>query len=226
MAASEAIDGMIFDLDGTLADTIGDLGGSVNAALASRNLPTFRIEDFKMMVGDGFATLMRRALPAELAFDQDSFDAIVAEARSRYESDCLKTTKPFPGIQELLTGLVSRGIVLAVLSNKPQALSLSMVEALFPGLPFVAILGERPGVPRKPDPQAALGIARATGIPPGSWAFVGDSGVDMKTAGGAGMRAWGASWGYRSPEELRAGGAETIFDFPSDILVFLGKNPV
>ena len=225
MAASEPVSGIIFDLDGTLADTIADLAGAVNATLAEHMLPTFMLEDFKLMVGDGFSALMQKALPALLASDPGIFESLVATARSRYQAECLETTEPFPGILELLSRLGSQGVACAVLSNKPQSLSLMIVEALFPGFPFVAVLGERPGIPRKPDPQGALEIARMAGIPARSWALVGDSGIDMRTAARAGMRAWGAAWGYRSAEELLEGGAESLFASPADILIPHRQTP-
>ena len=226
MAAGEPVSGIVFDLDGTLADTIADIGGAVNATLAARSLPVFPIEDFKLMVGDGFAVLIRKALPAALAADIRFFETILAEALSRYQADYLRTTKPFPGVAELLSELSRSGIICAVLSNKPQDMSRAIVRALFPGIPFLAILGERPGVPRKPDPTSALDIARMAGIRPESWGFIGDSGIDMHTAIGAGMRAWGASWGYRSAAELLEAGAEALFASPADLLISLRKGPV
>ena len=225
MATSESVSGIIFDLDGTLADTIADLAEAVNAALAERNLPTHGTEGYKLMVGDGFSALVRRALPAGLASDQGLLEALSMAARSRYLEECLRTTKPYPGVQELLSGLKSQRVACAVLSNKPQSLSLKIVETLFPGFPFVAVLGERPGIPRKPDPQGALEIASLTGIPARSWAFVGDSGIDMRTAARAGMHAWGAAWGYRSAAELLEGGAEALFASPADILIPHRQTP-
>jgi len=218
MPRNNSVSGIIFDLDGTLADTIGDLGGSVNAALSARGLPSYGMEDFKRMVGDGFPNLVHRALPPALAAEESLFEAVLSDARSRYKADCLKTTQPFDGVPELLASLAAGGIVCAVLSNKPQELSQTMVKALFPGFRFASIFGERPGVPRKPDPRAALEIAQNAGVPKEEWAFVGDSGVDMRTACGAGMQAWGASWGYRSVQELREGGAQAIFASPADLL--------
>ncbi|MCX7027009.1 MAG: HAD family hydrolase [Spirochaetes bacterium] len=219
MPTSKPVAGIIFDLDGTLADTIVDLAGAVNTVLSFHGLPVFGILEFKLMVGDGFSTLIKRTLPPAKASNTMYFESIVSEARSRYAIECLRTTKPFKGIPELLADFTGRGIACAVLSNKPQEMTQVMVKSLFPGIFFTAVLGERPGVPRKPDPYSALEIARSVGIQPESWAFVGDSGVDMMTGKAAGMRPWGALWGYRGREELLSGGAETIFETPADLLI-------
>lgn len=209
---------IIFDLDGTLADTIGDIGSAVNSLLAERGYPTHDIAAYKRMVGNGFANLMRRALPASVAADETLFTALAREAASRYAARSLETTRPFEGIPAMLETLARRGVRCAVLSNKPDDMTKNMVEALFPSTRFLAVLGDRPGVPRKPDPQEALAIAASSGIPAERWAFIGDSDVDMRTGRAAGMTALGASWGYRSVDELLAGGASAILKTPSDIL--------
>ena len=208
----------IFDLDGTLADTIGDIGAAVNSLLSERGYPLHDNAVYKRMVGNGFANLMRRALPASVAADETLFAALAREAASRYAARSLETTRPFEGIPAMLETLARRGVRCAVLSNKPDDMTKNMVEALFPSTRFLAVLGDRPGVPRKPDPQEALAIAASSGIPAERWAFIGDSDVVMRTGRAAGMTALGASWGYRSVDELLAGGASAILKTPSDIL--------
>lgn len=214
------IQAVLFDLDGTLADTIGDIGAAVNSLLAERGYPIHGIAMYKRMVGNGFANLMRRALPGNVSGDESLFSALAREAAARYAERSLETTKPFQGIPGLLETLTERGLRCAVLSNKPDAITKSMVAALFPTIKFLAVLGDRPGVPRKPDPAEALAIAASSGIPAERWAFIGDSGVDMETGSAAGMIPLGASWGYRSVEELLANGAAGILDTPMD---FLGR---
>jgi len=212
------IQAVIFDLDGTLADTIGDIGAAVNSLLAERGYPIHGIAVYKRMVGNGFANLMRRALPENVVADEPLFSALAREASARYAARALETTKPFDGIPGLLEALTDRGLRCAVLSNKPDAMTKSMVAALFPSTTFVAVLGDRPNVPRKPDPAEALAIAASSGIPAERWAFVGDSGVDMATGAAAGMLPLGASWGYRSIDELLANGAAGILHAPLDLL--------
>ncbi len=214
----------IFDLDGTLADTIGDLGGAVNAVLSAHGFPEHSSQTYKVMVGNGFAMLMRQALPPSIASPADGnerlFASLLQEAATEYSRRSLATTRPFAGIEELLVALREKKLMLAVLSNKPDAMTKHMVGSLFPDIPFIAVLGDRPQAPRKPDPSTALEIARLAGLSPGEFAFIGDSGVDMKTGVASGMHPLGASWGYRSIAELEEGGAEGILAKPSDFLAY------
>jgi phosphoglycolate phosphatase len=216
-----SIGAVIFDLDGTLADTIGDLGGAVNDLLAARGFPVHPINRYKKMVGNGFAALMKRALPPSIAENEALFRALAEEAAASYAHRSLDTTKPFQGIPELLAALAHRGLLLAVLSNKPDAMTKHMVASLFPETSFLAVAGDKPLSPRKPDPAGALAIAALSGIAPSGWAFVGDSGVDMETGAASGMLPLGASWGYRSAAELRERGAAGILEKPSDLLLYL-----
>lgn len=222
MTRNRDLRGIVFDLDGTLADTIVDLAGSVNSVLERRGFPTHPVDSFRLMVGDGFAKLISRALPKKEAEDNAVFASVLSEARKAYADGFLSNTGPFEGIPSLLGELDARGLSLAVLSNKPQELTEAMVKALFPTIDFVATFGDRPGVPRKPDPTAALDLAGQAGIPPESWAFVGDSGVDMRTAKAAGMFACGALWGYRDAAELSRDGADLLLAHPAEILGLFG----
>ncbi len=212
---------VLFDLDGTLADTIEDLGGAFNTVLASRGYPTFPVDSYKAMVGNGFLALTKRALPPEAAVDENLVEAINAEAEELYSQHFLDLTQPFPGILELLEALSERKVLLAVLSNKPDRMVKTIVGSLFPSTRFFAADGNKPQMPYKPDPTAALSIVAQTGIPAPQWCFVGDSGVDMKTGRAAGMLPMGAAWGYRSREELMAGGAAALLESPLDLLAFL-----
>ncbi len=209
---------VLFDLDGTLADTIDDLGGAFNAVLKSHGYPIFPVGSYKTMVGNGFLALTRKALPPDAAADEALVERINAEAEALYSEHFLDLTHPFPGIPELLAALGEKGVVLAVLSNKPDRMVKTIVGSLFPSVRFIATDGNKPHMPHKPDPAAALAIASESGIPASAWAFVGDSGVDMKTACAAGMLPCAALWGYRGRQELEEGGAKVLLHTPADLL--------
>lgn len=217
-----SLSAVIFDLDGTLADTITDIGNAVNLTLRAHGFPSHLIESYKLMVGNGFSTLMQRALPEGAANDAALFPRLVSEAAERYRVMSLDTTVPFAGVSDLLTALAGRGVKLAVLSNKPDALTKMLIPALFPGISFVAIEGDLPGKCRKPDPERALQIVALAGVAPGQTAFVGDSGVDMETGVNGNMTPLGAAWGYRTVEELQEHGARAILKKPADLLTFVG----
>lgn len=213
----------LFDLDGTLADTIIDLANAVNGALAAAGLPGHDTALYKRMVGNGFETLMRKAA-GSACLDERRFQALFDDAYERYRLHQNDNTGAYDGIPELLRSLDERGVPLAVLSNKPDPMTRRMVADLFPGIRFFHVQGERPGVPRKPDPTATLAIAARAGIPPEDWLYVGDTGVDMQTACAAGMRACGVLWGFRDEPELRGAGADIIVSAPAEILAIFGNS--
>ncbi len=211
---------VIFDLDGTLADTIEDLAGSVNRSLRRRGFPEHDFAEYKLMVGEGFRLLVERALP-EGARDGRFVDEAAAEAAADYAERCLDMTRPYPGIAELLAALAERGAATAVLSNKPDVLTRKIVEALFPGSPFRIVRGETELFPRKPDPASALDIAAGLGASSSETIYLGDSAVDMRTAKAALFAAVGAAWGFRGEAELRAAGADAVIAHPLDLLEYL-----
>ncbi|MBL8968357.1 MAG: HAD family hydrolase [Spirochaetaceae bacterium] len=211
---------VIFDLDGTLADTIEDIAASVNGALARRGLPAHDIPAYKRMVGDGLTTLVTRALPPELR-GAALVEELRAEAAAAYAAAPLAATRPYAGIRELLAELKRRGLPFAVLSNKPHALAVTVVAGLFPEAGFALVRGESPDFPKKPDPAAALDIARRLGAAPADCLYVGDSDVDMATARSAGMRAVGVAWGFRGSGELREAGADRVIEEPRELLALL-----
>jgi len=211
---------VIFDLDGTLADTILDLSGSVEVALKKRGLPGHSIPEYKLMVGNGFSTLVQRAVPPGLR-GTPLQEEIRAEAAAYYAAHPLESTKPYPGIAALLDGLASRGIGRAVVSNKPHELALAVVEGLFPGAGFIEIRGEKPEFPRKPDPKGVLDLAAKAQVRPEEALYVGDSNVDVATAHNARMKVAGAAWGFRGEAELRAAGADYIAQKPEEVLAIL-----
>jgi phosphoglycolate phosphatase len=211
---------VLFDLDGTLADTIDDLAGAVNRSLARRGLPEHEIELFKLMVGDGFRNLITRALPEGMR-GESQVEAMRAEAAEDYAGRCLERTRAYPGIRELLSGLAGRGIPFGVLSNKPDALAKKVVAGLFPFADFALVRGESPDFPRKPDPASALDACSLLGVEPGETLYLGDSGVDMRTAKAAGFLALGALWGFRNEAELREAGADALLESPLDLIQYL-----
>jgi phosphoglycolate phosphatase len=211
---------VIFDLDGTLADTILDLSGSVQVSLKKRGLPCHSIPEYKLMVGNGFSTLVRRALPPELR-DTPLQEEIRAEATAYYAAHPLDATAPYPGIVPLLEELDSRGIRKAVVSNKPHKLAIAVVEGLFPGALVIDIRGEKPEFPRKPDPACVLDLAAKAEVKPEEALYVGDSNVDVATAHNAHMKVAGAAWGFRGADELREAGADYIAQKPEEILAIL-----
>ena len=210
---------IIFDLDGTLLDTIQDLGDSVNEVLAARGLPQHHYDDFCYFVGDGMEMLIRRALPK--GSEEKLVGEVLQEYREAYQRNWAKKSKPYEGIVELLENLKAEGVRLAVLSNKPDNFTQLCVAKLLPAGLFEKIYGQREGVPQKPDPGAAIAIARDLEVPVEHTMFVGDTDVDIRTGVGAGMVAVGVLWGFRGEEELRAAGASHIVANPKEILEIL-----
>jgi phosphoglycolate phosphatase len=188
---------VIFDLDGTLADTIDDIAGAVNRTLSRRNLREHDPES------------------------EDYIESTRAEAAADYAGRCLERTRAYPGVSELLAALSARGVRAAILSNKPDALTRKCADGLFPNFSFAFVRGETPEFPRKPDPASALDICARLGVAPADALYLGDSGVDMRTAKAAGLTALGALWGFRSEAELREGGADALLASPLDLLQYL-----
>ena len=207
--------GVIFDLDGTLVDSLDDIGLAMNAALARFGLPPHPMARYREMVGEGAAVLARRASGGEAASDVDALTAAYAE---EYEARAHGRTTLYPGVAEMLARLVGDGVAMAVLSNKPDGFTRGLIDVRFPDVPFRAVRGQRDGVPRKPDPAAALEIAALMGLEPAVIAFVGDTAVDIETARAAGMIAVGVEWGFRGRDELIGAGAQHVLRHPSDLL--------
>ncbi len=207
-----------FDLDGTLLNTLEDLANATNEALAAAGYPTHPVTAYRQFVGSGLQTLVRRALPAGSAVSPESLAELVRRTGDNYARDWAVTTRPYPGIRELLEELRRRDVPLAVVTNKPHDWTLSMLGHFFPENPFQTVQGAMPGLPHKPDPTGARNTAQRLGLPTESIAFVGDSDVDMLTAHNAGMGAFGVAWGFRGAEELRRAGADRIITNPLEIL--------
>lgn len=215
---------IVFDLDGTLADTIEDIAASVNRVLSRFGLPTYDSATYKLMVGDGFRALIERCIPPERLHDEGLFDQVFESATREYAAHALEKTKPFPGMLPTLEALSRKGIRLAVLSNKPDDMSNAIVRNLFSAVHFVAVWGNSSQRPRKPDPSAVWEICGMAEARPERSLFVGDSGVDMKTAKAAGMIGIGALYGYRSREELKMAGADFYIASPPELLSLIGAT--
>jgi phosphoglycolate phosphatase len=214
--------GVIFDLDGTLADTLEDIAGSMNRVLETHGFPIRPVIDYKLLVGRGLDNLVTQALPAEER-QPEMIRTCLAEMISDYTINCLVKTHLYDGISELLHELTKRSIRIAVFSNKAEPLTNKIVKFLMAGVPFVSVVGAKPEFPKKPNPQGALIISREMGLPPSEIIYVGDSDVDMITATKAGMLATGVSWGFRSVEELKSNGAGIIINTPSDLLPYFSQ---
>jgi phosphoglycolate phosphatase len=209
---------VLFDLDGTLADTLADLANATNWALSQIGCPTHPTDRYRYMVGDGARELCARALPAD---KQGLVDEVLRLMRQHYDEHCFDLTRLYPGIAELVTALASRHLKLAVLSNKPDEFTKRVITRYFPSSPFAIVRGQLPNVPLKPDPTAALQIAQELGIPPAQWLYLGDTNTDMRTARAAGMHAIGVLWGFRDRDELLESGAEHLVAKPGDVLDLL-----
>ncbi len=217
-----ALRAVLFDLDGTLVDSLADIGESMNEVLREKGLPEHSLGDYRALVGDGVTMLTRRALPEAWAADEALVATCVARMRQVYGArPCLKT-EAYPGVDRLLDGLQARGLALAVLSNKPHDLTVRVVAQVFPGRPFSPVFGERAGVPRKPDPTSAIEVAALLGLAPAEVLYVGDTPTDMRTALAAGMPAVGVLWGFRGEAELRESGAAAVAAHPEQVLELLG----
>jgi len=211
--------GIIFDLDGTLADTLAGIAGAMNRALAMVDMPAHPEAAYRDFVGEGIEILAERVLPAAARGDVTLRAALVSAYRLDYGAHLLDGVLPYPGIVELLDTLTARELPMGVLSNKPDGPTRAMVAALFPGR-FREVRGQRDDTPRKPDPAAALAIAHVLGLPPAEIALIGDTQIDLETARRAGMRPLGVAWGFRPAAELAAHGV-VVLNEPSDLLAHL-----
>ncbi len=211
---------LIFDLDGTLIDSLADLAEAINRMLDAHGYPRRELSLFPEFIGDGMRKLVVRALPDDVT-DAAVIDACVIDYQQHYESLWHDQTVPYPGIVETLTELRRRGVPLGVLSNKPQYFTELCCAHFFSAGTFDLVLGARESVPRKPHPAAAGEIAARFGLPLEACAYVGDSGIDMEFATRAGLHGIGVRWGFRSEAELLAHGARRIISEPHELLAMV-----
>ncbi|HPW18137.1 MAG TPA: HAD family hydrolase [Candidatus Aminicenantes bacterium] len=218
---------VIFDLDGTLLDTIEDITAASNRVYEALGLGSFTNDEMKTLVGDGAEELIRRvyARRGRPAPSESVIAGVLDDYRREYQARWRDNSRPYDGVPELLAGLRRRGLKTAVLSNKSELFTAAQVSALLPGHGFDIVRGARPGGPLKPDPAPALDIAAGLGVSPRECAFVGDTNVDMATAKAAGMFAVGALWGFRAADELRRHGADALIAAPADLLDLVARPP-
>jgi len=207
----------IFDLDGTLLDTLDDIADAMNRVLAAHGFPTHPVDAYRTFVGDGVRNLALRTLPAGHR-DDATVDRFTAGMRDAYAQNWNAKTTPYPGVPEMLDALAARGWKLAVLSNKPHDFTVQCVATLLPRWRFDVVLGHHDGIALKPDPGGALEVLAALGVDAGDVLYAGDSGMDMQTAVRAGMFPVGVLWGFRGRDELLAAGARALVQTPAGIL--------
>ena len=214
---------VLFDLDGTLLDTLNDLATSGNELLTSRGLPTHPVEAYKTFIGDGMLNLVRRIFPEESRpAEGEPIQRALEEYRVAYSRNWKNTSCLFPGIAGLLDELKQRGIPIGILSNKAHDFTLKCVGEFLSNWEWDIVLGHREGKEKKPNPEGAIEAAEILGLAPKDCFFVGDSDVDMRTAVNAGMHPIGVTWGFRSPGELGGAGAEKIVESADELLGVLG----
>lgn len=208
---------VVFDLDGTLIDSLYDLGNSVNKALKNFGFPPHSIEKYKNYIGSGTEAMVKRALPEDKRNDEnlknclDRFNEI-------YEVEFNEKTSLYDGIPKLLDSLTEKNKKLSILTNKPYKFTEKYVEAHLSGWDFEMIVGQVDGIPRKPDPTGAHNIINKLEVDPSKIVYLGDTSVDMKTAVNAGMYPVGVLWGFRDREELVSNGARSIIEKPLELL--------
>lgn len=211
--------GVIFDLDGTLVDSLEDLADSMNKMLQDNHLPTHSLTAYKFFIGKGILNLVRRALP-ETIQDEKAIMSYYNQMLEIYNENCIVKTRPYEGIMDLINELQSREIKLAVFSNKADDFTKKIVQTLMPGY-FGMVTGLTIEAHRKPDPTGALKISEYFDMKPEDIIYIGDSDVDMQTARNAKMYAVGALWGFRTKEELMESGAKNVIAHPMDLLTLL-----
>ncbi|MCB1209938.1 MAG: HAD family hydrolase [Verrucomicrobiales bacterium] len=214
------IEAVIFDLDGTLIDSLADLANAVNRTLTAHGFPIRKIELFPEFIGDGMRVLIERALPAD-ARTAEMIDRCTLAYAKEYAECWHDQTAAYSGIPELLQALSARDVKLGVISNKPDAFTRLCCDHFFPDIQFSVVFGQRETVARKPAPDAGIEACQLLGILPHQCIYVGDSGVDMQFGKSSGMIPVGVNWGFRSVEELVENGARRIIAAPNDLLALL-----
>ena len=208
---------VIFDLDGTLVDSLADIADSMNRVLADEALPTQEIEQYRYFVGNGIRRLVENCIPREKR-SEELVERCFARMTEDYGENCVNKSRLYDGVAELIAELAARGTRMSVLSNKADAITGKVCRALLPVESFVEIRGASEQFPRKPSPEATLFIASRMNIEPSEVFYLGDTSVDMLTACAAGFFPAGALWGFRSADELLAAGAAVLLSAPDECL--------
>lgn len=212
---------VIFDLDGTLLDTLKDLGTAVNTVLKNNGFPIHPLGAYRYFVGSGVGYMLEQALPSSER-GPENIQKYVDAFSVYYTVHWADFTRPYKGISDMLHKLTVSGVPISVLSNKPHNFAKKCVATLLGDIPFSFVWGHKDEYPRKPQPDSALALSGLLGLKVDEIMFVGDSDIDMQTATRSGMYAAGVSWGFRTVDELEKNGAKTIFNKPLEIINFLG----
>lgn len=211
---------LIFDLDGTLVDSLPGIAASLNRTLSAHGLPGHSDAMVRSFIGDGLRNLIQRAAPQ--GADPARIESLLGLYRKDYKLSWASGSHVYPGIPQMLEEMQRSGFTMNVLSNKVHAFTVEMVRSIFPSIHFAAVLGQREGIPHKPDPAGALQIADMLGTAPENCVVIGDSTMDVQTAANAGMRSIAVGWGYHDRGRLTAAGAGKIIDSPSELQPLLG----
>lgn len=212
------IKNVIFDLDGTLLYTLEDIANACNSILAQHFLPTHPVAEYRMMVGNGFDVLVRRALGPGNFLDEKKIADITAEAKNYYFSHLMDKTIPYPGIRECLTELAGNGRSLAVLSNKPDSMTKLIIKHFFPDIPFSMVQGAIPDMPLKPAPDSLLDILENFSWKPDESLYVGDSNIDVITGKNANLKVAAVCWGFRDRQELESANPDFLCSCPDELI--------
>lgn len=211
---------VLFDLDGTLNNTVTDLANAANYALKLHGFPERPVENYKMYAGSGTEVMIRRALPDD---SKEAVYSIIPDYLKRYAAHSMDTTAPYDGITELIAELRRRGYKTAVVTNKPDSVAKQLIRDMYPG-GFDAVVGQQDGLPTKPDPAMPNIAMKELGVSPDECVFVGDSGVDIQTGRNCGAYPVGVLWGFRSKEELLENGAKETISKPSELFDVLSRR--
>ncbi len=214
---------VIFDLDGTLLDTLQDLAGTLNTVLSKNGYPVHTLEECRFLVGQGMRELVRKALPEGIG-TTETIDRLLPEFMAHYADNWNIHTRPYPGINLILSSLAGQGVKMAILSNKADNFTRLCAEELLKEWQFNVVMGHHSGIAPKPDPAGALLVAQMLGEEPSTILYVGDSGIDMQTATGAGMYPVGVLWGFRPESELLECGAKAVVRSPEEIIELLKRS--
>ena len=208
---------ILFDLDGTLVDSIPDIAAAMNRSLEKAGLPTFPTKDYLMKVGNGVFKIVERSIGERT----DMFDTVLGYYKKDYAENCAVDTYPYPGIPEALEAAAAMGLKVCCLSNKDETDVIKVLDHCFPGFVFTVRRGRRDGVPLKPDPTAALSVLEETGVTPEEALFVGDTLMDITCGKNAGIETIGVTWGFRAREDVLTYGADHIADSAEELTALL-----
>ncbi len=213
---------ILFDLDGTLVDSLPDIAASMNRSLVKAGLPTFAVADYRLKVGNGVFKIVERSIGERT----DKFDQVLNDYKADYAQNCAVDTYPYPGVADTLKAAAAMGLKVCCLSNKDEKDVVKVLRFCFPDFEFAIMRGRRDGVPLKPDPAAALSILEELGVSPGEALFVGDTQMDVSCGKSAGIESIGVTWGFRTREDVMTYGADHIADSAGELTEIIRKASV